>query len=162
MKDKQTNNPTGSRHSASNENHVFILCLVSSLLLLLELARNLNGKKENLEILFGNESCTKLQGQITANHKADGKTKEVYMHCKKNMRQMVICWLICHRAPFVHLHSDQTWLTKDPGNFSPSLANSLPHFLSLLFLFSFFKFHTATHRRISLHHQQNPHTPRAS
>ena len=31
-----------------------------------------------------------------------------------NMRQMVICWLICHRAPFAHLHSGKTWPSKDP------------------------------------------------
>lgn len=78
------------------------------------------------------------------------------MLCKENMRQMVICWLICHRAPFAHLHFGQTWLHKEPGNFSTSSPRGFSFFSSLFF--PFLKFHTATRDRISLRHQQNLHT----
>lgn len=47
-----------------------------------------------------------------------------FMQSKRNMRQMVICWLIFHPTPFAHLHSSQAW--------SPKL-NFLPLFMCVWF-----------------------------
>lgn len=41
----------------------------------------------------------------------------LHMHNIRNMRQMVICWLMSHTAPFAHLHHGNTWLTEDWTNF---------------------------------------------
>lgn len=77
--------------------------------------------------------CLRIEGStahLTLSQKADGKAKEssLHMQCRKNMRQMVICWLISHRAPFAHLHCGQTRLTKDPTNSStPFCMHAVPH-----------------------------------
>lgn len=39
------------------------------------------------------------------------------------MRQMVICWLICYRSPFAHLHPGKTQLTEDHTNSAAATLN---------------------------------------